>query len=71
MLVRFSLDLAQKTQGKFDPTIIRTLESYGYDKDYSFQRKTGGMIGYQHIDLHEHSLILHDGVKLEFGAVGK
>ena len=42
MLIRFSLDLAKKTEGRFDPTIIRTLESYGYDKDYSFQRKIGG-----------------------------
>ena len=71
MLIRFSLELAEKTHGKFDPTIIRTLESYGYDKEYSFQRKAGGTTWYQHIDLHEHTLILHHGVKLEFGAVGK
>lgn len=42
MLIRFALDIAKKTDGLFDPTISPILESYGYDKEYSFQRKAGG-----------------------------
>ncbi|MEI6462148.1 MAG: FAD:protein FMN transferase [bacterium] len=37
-LIKFSLDLASKTNGAFDPTIIDILEAYGYDKRYDFSK---------------------------------
>lgn len=37
-LVKFSLQLADKTNGAFDPTIIDILEAYGYDKHYEFSK---------------------------------
>lgn len=71
VLLSFSLDLARKTHGAFDPTIIRTLESYGYDSSYSFQRREWWPTWYQHVELSDHSVILHHDVAIEFGAVGK
>ncbi|MBN1915835.1 FAD:protein FMN transferase [Candidatus Dojkabacteria bacterium] len=35
-LVRFSLDVAEETDGAFDPTIIDLIEAYGYKKGYDF-----------------------------------
>ncbi|MFC1780463.1 FAD:protein FMN transferase [Patescibacteria group bacterium] len=37
-LVEFAIDLANKTNGTFDPTIIDFLEAYGYDTKYSFDK---------------------------------
>ncbi|MEI6887235.1 MAG: FAD:protein FMN transferase [bacterium] len=37
-LVKYSLDLATKTNGAFDPTIIDILEAYGYDNKYDFSK---------------------------------
>ncbi|MFA7285051.1 MAG: FAD:protein FMN transferase [Candidatus Absconditabacterales bacterium] len=70
-LIKLMLEVAELTQGLFDPTVIATLEAYGYDKDYSFQKKQGGPMGYKHVQLHDNILVLHDGVRLEFGTVGK
>lgn len=72
MLVTAMLDIAQKTQGVFDPTIIRTLESYGYDKDYSFEQKDAGWpVGYHNIEHTSNRLTLHNNVKIEFWSIGK
>ena len=70
-LIKFLLGIAEKTGWIFDPTIISTLESYGYDKEYSFHRKEWWPLGYKHVELKDHSLILHHGVQIEFGAIGK
>ncbi len=32
------IDLANKTDGAFDPTVIDFLETYGYDKNYDFSK---------------------------------
>lgn len=37
-LIEIMLDLANKTNGAFDPTIIDFLEMYGYDKNYDFSK---------------------------------
>jgi len=37
-LTKKMLDLARKTDGAFDPTIIDFLEIYGYDKNYDFSK---------------------------------
>ncbi len=37
-LIEFALNLALKTDGIFDPTVIDYLEKYGYDKDYNFSK---------------------------------
>lgn len=71
LLVTYLLDLAKKTWWKFDPTITNTLESYGYNNTYSFLPKKTWPVGYQHISFHDNVLTLHDGVKIEFGAIGK
>lgn len=38
LLIEYMLNLAKKTQGAFDPTIIDFLEVYGYDKNYDFSK---------------------------------
>lgn len=37
-LIEYMFDLANKTEGAFDPTIIDFLEIYGYDKNYDFSK---------------------------------
>lgn len=37
-LVEYIMDLAKKTNGVFDPTIIDYLELYGYDSKYNFDK---------------------------------
>lgn len=37
-LIEYMLNLASKTNGAFDPTIIDFLEIYGYDKHYDFSK---------------------------------
>ncbi|MCA9382173.1 FAD:protein FMN transferase, partial [Candidatus Dojkabacteria bacterium] len=37
-LISFALDVSDKTNGIFDPTVIDILEKYGYDKDYNFSK---------------------------------
>ncbi len=37
-LISFSLEMAKKTEGLFDPTIIDFLEAYGYGTNYDFQK---------------------------------
>src|SRR5690606_16800322 len=37
-LIEYMLNLAKKTHGAFDPTIIDFLEVYGYDKNYDFSK---------------------------------
>lgn len=71
MLIKLCLEVAEKTDWLFDPTIISTLESYGYDKDYSFQKKEWWPVGYKHVELRGNELILHNGVRIEFWTVGK
>jgi len=38
LLIEKMLELANKTDGAFDPTIIDFLEIYGYDKNYDFSK---------------------------------
>lgn len=73
-LLSFSLQLAELTDGAFDPTISPALEAHGYDRDYSRVAKPEGFAktrGYEHVELGDHTVQLHEGVHLEFGAVGK
>ncbi|MEO6728319.1 MAG: FAD:protein FMN transferase [Candidatus Dojkabacteria bacterium] len=37
-LIEYMLNLANETEGCFDPTIIDFLETYGYDKNYDFSK---------------------------------
>lgn len=37
-LIKYMLDMAEKTDGAFDPTIIDFLDVYGYNKNYDFSR---------------------------------
>jgi len=37
-LIEYMLDLAEKTNGAFDPTVIDFLEIYGYDPNYDFSK---------------------------------
>lgn len=37
-LISYMLELAEQTDGAFDPTIIDFLEIYGYDKNYDFSK---------------------------------
>jgi FAD:protein FMN transferase len=70
-LLQFSLTLAEKTWWAFDPTIIAALERYGYDSNYSFTQRGAKPMWYKHVTLWDHTITLHDGVQIEFGAIGK
>jgi len=37
-LITFALEIAKKTNGAFDPTVIDFLETYGYNAHYDFKR---------------------------------
>lgn len=84
-LIKYMLDLANKTDGAFDPTIIDFLEVYGYDKNYDFsklnnpeldkivQKKLNERRSFKEIDLDEKnkSVKLVKGQRIDLGGIGK
>ena len=38
MLLKIMLEIARKTEGAYDPTVIDLLEAYGYDSNYDFKK---------------------------------
>ncbi len=68
-MIAFALDLAKRTHGAFDPTVGSLLSRLGYGRKDEIQNVCA--IGYEHIELHPYKVILHNGIHLEFGGVGK
>lgn len=69
-MLEFSLELAQRTGGIFDPVVGARLTQLGYGsrETVMYSRKQGN---YRDIHLNESSVELGNGVCLEFGGVGK
>jgi thiamine biosynthesis lipoprotein len=85
-LVKFSLDLANKTNGAYDPTIIDFLEAYGYDAKYDFEKLQNKKViqkeirqllksrpSYRDIQLfaNRSSLKLAQNQRMDLGSIGK
>ena len=77
-LLRFSLEMAQRTKGTFDPGIYPLLTAWGFTAEEKRVPSAGEIaglleqIGYEKIALEENGLVrLADGVKLDLGAVAK
>lgn len=84
-LIKFMLDLAEKTDGSFDPTIIDFLEVYGYDKNYDFsklnnpkldelvQDKLNSRKSFKEIEIDEANkkVRLAKSQKIDLGGIGK
>lgn len=84
-LIKYMLELNQKTKGTFDPTIIDFLEVYGYNKDYDFSKLDNPSLDEMvrdiasnrakasDIELNETELAvkLVKGQKIELGGCGK
>ncbi len=66
-MLSFALEVAERTDGYFDPTIAGRLSSLGYGRVEHIGHRTG----WQYVEKDEASVILHDDVILEFGGVGK
>ena len=66
-MLTYALDIAQKTQGYFDPTIGSVLARLGYgptlDHDHS--------VSYRDVTIVDDEVVLMGNVLLEFGGVGK
>lgn len=69
-MLEFALELAQRTDGIFDPVIGARLTQLGYGsrETVMYSRKQGN---YRDIHLSESMVELRNGVCLEFGGVGK
>jgi thiamine biosynthesis lipoprotein len=84
-LIKYMLDLAEKTDGDFDPTIIDFLEIYGYDKNYDFSKLDNPELdklvekirnerpSFREIEIDEKniSVKLAKGQKIDLGGIGK
>jgi len=85
-LLKYSIEIAEKTNGAYDPTIIDILEAYGYDAQYKFEKLHNKAIlkkeiqnilkirsSYKEIQLYPRScsVKLARGQRLDFGSIGK
>lgn len=85
-LVQFALEMAKKTNGAFDPTVIDFLQTYGYDAKYNFDRlKNRPFIreeiksllkkrpSWKEIKLNKflRTITLHPNQRIDLGSIGK
>lgn len=84
-LIEFMLDMAKKTDGAFDPTVIDYLEEYGYDKDYNFSKLDNPKLQEKLNNLNKNrkswaeiklddkrtKILLVNGQRLDLGGIGK
>ncbi|MDQ6985549.1 MAG: FAD:protein FMN transferase [Candidatus Dojkabacteria bacterium] len=84
-LIEFMLDISNRTNCAFDPTVIDFLEIYGYDKDYDFSKLDNPSLDNIvksklknrpsplsiQLDRKASSVRLIQGQKIDLGAVGK
>lgn len=85
-LIKFALDIARKTNGYFDPTIIDFLEGYGYNKHYDFSKlnkpelvkkeiqkllKSRSSFKDIKLDKNTQTITLKKGQRIDLGSIGK
>jgi thiamine biosynthesis lipoprotein len=84
-LIELMLELAEKSEGVFDPTIIDFLEVYGYDANYDYSKlenpRLDSMVeeivktrkSFKDIELNKEtkSIKLASGQRLDLGGIGK
>jgi thiamine biosynthesis lipoprotein ApbE len=75
-MIEYALEVAQNTNGYFDPTIGKRLTELGYgNKNISTlagnSQGKKGFGDYRDIEIHWDEVILHGDIELEFGGVGK
>lgn len=76
-VLSFALDIAQKTNGALEPTIYPILTAWGFTTE-SYQIPTQEKInqllqsvGFQKVQIENHTLALPEGMQLDLGAVAK
>lgn len=75
--LKFALEMAEWTQGIFDPTIGKTMEYYGFNRHYLTGEISSNLASdkatYRDIDLREQdcSMYLHKPMVIDLGAVAK
>lgn len=76
-VVSFALEMANKTNGSLEPTIYPVLTAWGFTTE-NYQIPTQETIdrlmqsvGFEKVQIQEHSLLLPDGMQLDLGAVAK
>lgn len=78
-LVELSLQMANRSGGLFDPTVLRDLEAVGYDRSFeliapsSVRSKERGSSGWRDIrlDREMRTVLLPEGVGIDLGGIGK
>lgn len=65
----YTLQIAQQSDGLFDPTILPYLRKIGYSNQTN--QNVNQNVGYQNIHLSENQLILQNDIEIEFGWIGK
>ena len=76
-LVRYALDMAERTEGALEPTLYPVLTAWGFTTD-SFQipeqeelDRLLEKVDYTRVSLQDTALTVPDGMRLDLGAVGK
>lgn len=74
-MLLFALDIANKTDGYFDPTVGKRLRELWYgilgDEKLEIGHKKVGFWNYKDIEIAWDAVVLHGDIELEFGGVGK
>lgn len=84
-LVKFMVEIAETSNGAFDPTIIDFLEVYGYDKNYDFTKLENPQLSkfvediarsrksFRDIKFNDEkkSIKLENGQRIDLGGIGK
>ena len=76
-LLRFTLKMAEQTEGALDPTIYPLVDAWGFIRqDYRVPsaqeiRELLSRTGYENLRLENHQVTLPEGMQLDLGAVGK
>ncbi len=76
-LLRFTLEMSEKTGGRLDPTVQPLMNVWGFT-DRNFKVPTDeelnaakALVGYQKVSLEGNTLTMPAGMQLDFGAVAK
>lgn len=76
-LIRFTLDIADQTNGALDPTIYPLVDAWGFisgEHRIPTQAELQQLLkntGYEKVSIAENTVTIPDGVQLDLGAVGK
>lgn len=72
-MLKFGLRLSEYTDGAFDMSIKQALDYIGYDKDYRWTTADikDFHVNYKNIEISEDQLMLHNGISIEVGSLGK